>query len=68
MASEVQPIGDLDAYRRTLAEIRILRGARRSAGDDRRLAMLEAAAADFAERLRGSSLERGRPPQGDEPE
>lgn len=54
-------ITDVEAYRETLAEIRRLRTAGARSEDNSRLAELEAAAADFSERLRGSELRKGRP-------
>jgi hypothetical protein len=55
------PLTTLEAYRDALAEIRRLRAAPAGAGRDRRLAEREAAAADYAERLRDAELATGRP-------
>lgn len=54
-------IETLEGYRETLAEIRRLRTGGARSEDDTRLAELEAAAADFSERLRGAELSKGRP-------
>lgn len=53
-------------YRRALAEIRRLRGLGATAESDPRLAACEAAAADWAERLRASAETRppASPPAG----
>ena len=57
----------MEDYRRLLAEIRRLRGQARSDEEERRLDQLEAAAADFSERLRADpSMEKGRPPDRQE--
>lgn len=56
-----QPLQSDEAYRHVLAEIRRLRGEGRKSGEDKELAGLEAAAADYAERLRARDLEIGRP-------
>lgn len=55
------PLTTPEDYRRTLAEIRRLRNVSRTAAEDLRLARCEAAAADYAERLRASDLRAGRP-------
>jgi len=48
-------------YRDTLAEIRRLRTRANTSEEDPELAALEAAAADYAERLRARDLKKGRP-------
>ena len=58
----------MDEYRNILAEIRSLRGRQRSEAEERRLDQLEAAAADFGERMKGEPLEKGRPPAHQEKE
>lgn len=49
-----------EEYRQVLAEIRRLRDSGK-AEENRRLADCEAAAASYAEKLRGADLEKGRP-------
>lgn len=54
-------IDSMDAYREALAEIRRLRSEGGTSDENDRLATLEAAVADYAERLRGAELSKGRP-------
>jgi hypothetical protein len=61
MMAKAERIDNLEDYRETLAEIRRLRGEGSRSEEHDRLALLEAAAADYAERLRAADLEKGRP-------
>jgi hypothetical protein len=54
-------IETFEGYQETLAEIRRLRASGALSEDNERLAELEAAAADFSERLRAAELRKGRP-------
>jgi len=54
-------IDSMDGYREALAEIRRLRAEGGTSEQNDRLANLEAAAADYAERLRATELRKGRP-------
>lgn len=60
--ADTEPVTSMDDYRQVLAEIRSLRGRPRSEAEERRLDRLEAAAADYGERLKAAPLEKGRPP------
>jgi hypothetical protein len=61
MMATTDRIDSIEAYRETLAEIRRLRSEGSRSEEHERLARLEAAAADYAERLRAADLEKGRP-------
>jgi hypothetical protein len=54
-------IETLEGYRETLAEIRRLRTGGARSEDHELLGELEAAAAEFSERLRAAELRKGRP-------
>ena len=58
---QTRPIDSLEGYQNVLAEIRRLRTEGARSEDNTRLAELEAAAADFSERLRAAELRKGRP-------